>query len=163
MKLEEIPKRVEKFQEFKDWKKKNKDSFLSYLFKILPEQKEWQMGYYNKKKDSITSFKLEGNKLEITPEQEVFKKQETDISKLELKTVKISLEKALEIANKLRVEKYKVDSNKIIVLLQRLNIGQVWNITYITNTLSTLNIKLSSSSGKVLSEELIPLMKYKGG
>ncbi|MAG08445.1 hypothetical protein CMO89_03155 [Candidatus Woesearchaeota archaeon] len=161
MKPEEIPKKLEKFPEFNEWRKKNKESFLSYLFKILPGEEEWQAGYYSKKKDNITTFKLTENNMEIIPEQEVFKKEETDVFGLELDKVKVSLEEALGITNKLRAEKYKVDSTKIIVILQKLGIGQVWNITYITSALSTLNVKIDSSSGEVLSEELVPLVKYK--
>jgi hypothetical protein len=103
------------------------------------------------------------DKVEIIEDQKVFKKEESNVNKLELNDVKVELEEALKTANKVRSEKYKVDYSKIIVLLQRLDVGQIWNITYITNTLSTLNIKLSCDSGDVLSEELIPLTNYKGG
>ena len=99
--------------------------------------------------------------VEITAGFGSVKKEDTNVKGLELKDVKVELEEALKVANKIRAEKYKVDSSKIIVLLQKLDAGQVWNITYITNTLSTLNIKLDCDSGDVLSEELIPLTNYK--
>ena len=163
MKPEEIYEKLGKSSEFKVWKKENKNCFLSYMFKIIPGDEDWQIGFYDKGKDNITTFKFVDDKVEITPGQEVFKKEETDVKGLELKDVKVELEEALKIANKVRSEKYKVDSSKIIVLLQRLEVGQIWNITYITNTLSTLNIKLSCDFGKVLSEDLIPLTNYKSG
>ncbi|MDP7141561.1 MAG: hypothetical protein QF362_00685 [Candidatus Woesearchaeota archaeon] len=163
MKPEEIYEKLEKSSEFKEWKKDNKGCFLSYMFKVTPGDEDWQVGFYDKGKDSITTFKFVNDKVEIIEDQKVFKKEESNVNKLELNDVKVELEEALKTANKVRSEKYKVDYSKIIVLLQRLDVGQIWNITYITNTLSTLNIKLSCDSGDVLSEELIPLTNYKGG
>ena len=43
---------------------------------------------------------------------------------------------------------------KEVVILQNLDVGQVWNITYITKSFQTLNIKIDAETGDVLEDKL---------
>ena len=154
-------KRLLDSEEFKEWQKNNKDSYLTYGFiMISPEvKKEWQIGFYNPKRDTISTFTL-GNEVIKNPEAEVFK-DEKKVIELDVEKIKITLNKALILAEELQVKKYpQHKALKTMVIIQNLGIGQVWNITYITNTFKTLNIKIDSASGKAVKHDLIELFKF---
>ena len=51
---------------------------------------------------------------------------------------------------------------KIIMLIQNHNkLGNIWNITYVTESFKTLNIKIDAASGKIVRDELIELFQFK--
>jgi len=161
MKFKEKLSELEKSVEFKNWKKEHSSSYLTYGFMMIsPDvKKEWQIGYYNPDLDKITTFAV-SDKITRNPDSEIFKDKKK-VQELEKDKVKISLDSALEKADKVQREKYAVHTPlKKIAILQKLNIGQVWNITYITKTFKTLNIKVSSEDGEVLKYDLIELFKF---
>lgn len=156
-------KELENSKEFKDWKKENPDTFLSYGFFMLNEKEEssWKIGYYNKKKDRITSFVV-ANKIEIEPESEVFKEESTKVEKIDLKKLKVEIDKSLEIAKRMQEEKYQKEKpNKVIIILQSLKIGLIWNITYITYNMNTLNFKINAEKGNILEYKLTSLFDFR--
>ncbi len=156
-------KTLESSKEFKGFKSKNKDAFLTHVFYMLDEANRncVQIGYYNPKKDKITTFIMEGDCITKTPEAEVFKEQETVIKPLDMSKAKIEMSEAVEIAEKLQRDKYPADQPiKKIAILQHLPIGQVWNITFVTATFKTLNIKIDSQSKKVVSDRLISIAEF---
>ena len=67
-------KTLESSKEFKDFKSKNKESFLTHVFYMLDEANKdcVQIGYYNPKRDRITTFIVEGESITRNPEAEVF-------------------------------------------------------------------------------------------
>jgi hypothetical protein len=147
--------------EFKDWKKQNNLSYLSHAFIMVdPEVKEeWQIGFFNHKSENVVTFNI-GKEITMNPESEPLSEDKM-IEKLDPAKVKITLQQALDIAEKTQKEKYSAHSPfKKIVLLQKLiDVGQVWNITYVTNTFKTLNIKIDSQDGKVLKDDLLDLFR----
>jgi hypothetical protein len=154
---------LENSQEFKDWKKENSNTFLSCGFSIINENQEndWRIGYYHTKDDKITSFVV-GKSISIEPESEVFKKETTKVNKIDTKNLKYTVNKALEIAQKLQEQKYKDEKpNKIIIILQKLKTGQIWNVTYISLKFNTLNIKIDTKTGKVLSHKLSSIFEFR--
>ena len=150
---------------FLEWKEKNKNSFLSYGFTSLEQDKqsEWQIGYYNKDTDKITSFTFKDNKPVIGQEEEIFKEPNAKILELELDKVKITLDHALDLADALQKEKYpNQESIKTIVILQNIeDFGTIWNITYIAKSFNVLNIKLSALDGKIIKHKLSSLTDFK--
>jgi len=163
MEIKDVLKRLEGSSEFKEWKKKNKDSFLAHVFKMLDEanKNDWQIGYYNKD-DTITTFILTPRGINIAETENIFKRPEAKVKRLEKEKIKIDITKALEKAEKIQTKEYKQEMPfKIITILQRLDIGQVYNITYITQSFKVLNFKIDSSSGKVLKKSLKPIMEFK--
>ena len=76
-------KSLESSKEFKDWKKKNPDAYLTHGFFVLEEADDnWRIGFYHKKDDKITSF-IVGNKVTIEPEEEIFKKDKKVVQPLD--------------------------------------------------------------------------------
>ncbi len=163
MEILDVLKRLEESKEFKQWKKKNKNSFLAHVFKLLDEanQDDWQIGFYNKD-DTITTFILTPADIKKASTENIFKMPEAKIEPLDEKKIKIDITKALETAEKIQVAEYKQEVPfKIITILQKLDIGQVYNITYVTQSFKILNFKIDSSTGKVLKKTLENIMEFK--
>jgi len=159
----EAIKTLENSKEFKEFRKQNKTAFLTHVFYMLDEANKnaVQIGYYNKAKDKITTFIVEGNSIIKNPEAEVFKEQETIMKPLDLSKVKIDVDEAVEIADNLQKAKYKEEIPiKKIAILQHLPVGQVWNITFVAQTFKTLNIKIDSETRKVVSEKLLSIVEF---
>ena len=152
MLVKEILERVELSKKFKTWKKT--DYYLAYMF--TSNKEEWQVGYYNKKNEKMTSFQVSKTVTKL-PESEVFKEKKT-VKNLDLKKVNIDFKEAV---NKCKKEHENLNPMgvilKQIVILQHLKQGQVWNITLFTTTMNTTNIKLDSSTGKIISKETFGL------
>lgn len=163
MELKEALNKLEESNEFKGWREKNKDDYLSYAFCELNEHEgEWQIGYYNKKEDKITTIIVDGE-IKITSQEEIFKKPDTRVNKLDLGKVKLSFSEVIDRASEFQKEKYpKEVSNKIIAILQNLEeFGDVWNMTFITKSFNTLNLKLNADDGKVLEHKLSSIFDFR--
>ena len=152
MLVKEILERVESSEEFKVWKKT--DYYLAYMF--ASSKDDWQVGYYNKNGDNMTTFQV-SEAVSKLPESEVFKEKKT-VKELDLEKVKVDFEEAV---NKCVEEHSKLHPmgvvSKQIIILQHLKQGQVWNVTFLTTTMNTTNIKLDSSTGKIISKETFSL------
>jgi len=165
MEFLEAIKKLEDSNEFKEWRKKNKEMYLVHGFTMLGSFKEdpmnWQIGYYNKKDDKITPIEVDGG-ISIGQPQDAFKKNES-IKKLDLKKIKINAKKALDDNEKARLEKYaKEEPMKIFVIIQNIEeFGDVWNITTATNTMNTINTKIDAESGEIKSIKTENFMKMK--
>ena len=154
--------KLEENEKFKEWKKDNSDSYLIHVFKMLDKanENELQIGYYDKD-DTITTFVI-GAEVKIVPKAKIFKKPDTKIMELALDDVKIDFDEALERAKSLQEKEYPKELviNKIIIL-QKLDIGQVYNITLVTQAFNTLNIKVDSKTGNIIKHEKMSLMDLK--
>ena len=91
MDLKPAIQKLEKSPEFREWHKNHKSTYFSYAFKIPQEmgENDWQLGFYDKKKDKITTFMIAGDNIKIRPEEEIFKREETKVSGVNLEKVKI--------------------------------------------------------------------------
>lgn len=160
MKIKDKIKKLEKSQKFLKWKKDNPDSYLVHVFAMLGDgDDKWQIGYYDKKRDKITSFVI-GEKTEIIPESDIFKKEKTKISKLNIGKVKVDFSKANELTNSFQREKYPNETPiKKIFVLQNVENNQLWNITFVSKQFNTLNMKLDAETGKIRKQELVSLFK----
>lgn len=137
---------------FKNWKNKNKDSYLCSCFNILEnEDRNWQFDFYNKN-NTITSF-IMNNTIEIDKDQEIFQKEKTELKELNLEKVKLKLNEAL----KLIKTKYKDNFFKTIAILQ----PYVWNITQISSEFKILNVKIDAITKKIISEKYESVLKFK--
>ena len=155
---------LEKSKEFKDWKKKNPDTYLSNGFIVVENADDnWRIGYYHEKSNKITSFNI-GKKIIVEPEEEVFKKEKTKVEALDLEKIKLDLAEAVALANNLQKEEFSTEiPTKIIAIIQNLKIGQIWNITFITQSFNSLNFKIKSENGKIVEKKLTSLLEFGKG
>ena len=165
MELKPALKKLEESHEFKKWHQKNKNTYFSYAFKILQEMDpdEWQIGFYNKKKDRITSFVIGSSSIKVRAEEEVFKKEDTKVNEIKLGNVKLTFEDAIAKADKFQTEKFPKDKSvKTIAILQNIKeLDNIWNITYLTEAFNTLNMKVDASTGKVLEHKLSSIFSFR--
>lgn len=100
--------------------------------------------------------------MQVINEQDIFQKEKSEVKELFFKDVKINLEKALLLLEKLRKKKYAGDfPGKVIAVLQVGEDKTVWNLTMMTATLKVLNVKLKASDGKVISDSIESFMSFK--
>jgi len=148
-------KKLDDSEDIKRWKNDHPEMYLVHGFTMLGNNKEdpmnWQIGYYDTKHDKITPIEL-GIGINIGAPQQAFKKNES-IDKLNLEKVKITAKKAIDEAEKIRLEKYTHETPaKIFIVIQNLRKeGQVWNITIATKTMNTINIKIDAETGEIKS------------
>lgn len=148
---------------FKHWRTAHPDDFMSYALKILMEQNddEWQIGFYNKASEHVTTFIINSSETGIREDEEVFKKPGTQIKEIDLHDAPLTHSEIMDIVAKHKTKEYpKEQPIKIITILQHYeDLGLVWNITYITASFNTLNLKVDAKTGKILSEKLESILK----
>jgi len=165
MNFKTVLKKLKDSPEFRKWVSKNKKSYLTYALTIIEnsEKSDWQIGYYDKKLDKVTAFTI-NSKIEINPEQDIFKKPGTAVKKINLKDVKFGLDKILKKAQRIKSREYPKELvTKTIAILQNIDLGQLWNITLVTSSLNTINIKIDAKTGKTIKHELISLFQFRAG
>lgn len=151
-------------KEFKQWREKNKKDYLAHGFYMDDEvsKNEWQIGFYNKEKDKMTTFSVFKERVEVSKEAEIFKKPEAKIEELKVEEIKISSDEGFKIADKIQKEKYSSDlPQKRFMIIQNLEGKTVFNITMLTATFEALNLRISCSTGKILLEKITPLMNFR--
>ncbi len=160
---EEILKKLEESAEFKNWKKENKDSFLSHIIFFVEGDvtTETQVGFYNEKRNKVKSFTISEVSVTGLPEDEVFKREEDKVYAVDLKKIKIDLQKASDEADAVQKKNYpKHIPIKKIIVLQNINKDNLWNITYVTSNFQTLNIKIDAETGRLTEHKLVDLMQF---
>ena len=158
-------KKLEESPDFRKWRSSHKGTYLSYAFKIPQEMDsdDWQLGFYDKKKDKITTFVLANGSVEIKKEEEIFKKEDMKVNEIQLSKVKLTFDNAIEKADDFQKKNYPKDSSiKTIAILQNLpDVGNIWNITYVTEAFNTLNMKINASNGKMLEHNLSSVFSFR--
>jgi len=147
-------------EEFKKWKSKNKDSYLSSCL-IMQDQDNkgsWNFGYYIPKKNKITTFIMD-NEIIINEDQKIFEQ-----SKEKLKEVKINdVEFNLDNVNKFILKEFKDKKLiKTIIVLQYIE-ALLWNITLLGLDFNLINIKLDSKTGKLIDKSVTSMLQFKAG
>lgn len=165
MQITDILSTLEASAAYTAWRKANPDAYLAHLFCMIEsDATTWQVGYYDRKTDAITSFDITADSVEAHPPEAVYKKDGATVKELKRDSVKIEIDAALDTAKELQRRKYPAELPiKHIVVLQTLAAGQVYNITYVTKGFKTLNIKISSETGKVVDEQLAPIFSFDKG
>ncbi|MDA1197426.1 MAG: hypothetical protein O2779_05720 [Nanoarchaeota archaeon] len=149
---------------FKEWKESNADSFMAHAFTMVEGDHDgnYQFGFYNKD-DTMTSFDAGPSGVVQGASDEIFKKPEATIKPLLREEIAIPFVKALYLAEKTQATEFSSENPlKIMVVLQNLpEHGTVYNITYITQALKALNMRISSVDGAVLKKQLTALTDFK--
>ena len=155
-------------EEYKKWQEGRPGAKLVHLFLMLDPGKDVQydIGFFDFDTKLMTSFIVDEtlSSLEISETKEVFSKDLSTIKPLDEGMIKVHYEDAVKTANELQKKEYAQHvPMKEVVVLQNLDIGQVWNITYITKTFQTLNIKVDAESGKIVEHNLHALFSFDDG
>ena len=157
MKLKSLMKKLNESDDFKDWQKKNKNSYLSHIFNMNDKINKdiWQIGDYNVDTDKMTNFVIDKEEIKVALNLEIFKK-DNKINELVLKKVKIDIDKADKTARDFQKDNYpsEIAMMRILVLQNLEKVEQVYNITFVTHSLKILNIKIDANNGKAILHNL---------
>ncbi len=146
---------------FKDWHAKNKEYFLAHAFVMLDEPNKgiWQIGFYNTDKERMVTF-IVGTDIQNTEEQEVLK-ETTGIQQLNPEEVKLTVEDALKDAKACLQENYRAEIPlKEFFIIQNAEGHTLFNITYFTQSLKTINIKIDTKTGKIIKHSMQSLAEF---
>jgi len=160
MKFNKAVEKLKKSEVYKNWKKNHPEGYLVSSFVTADKEiGEWQIGFYSEKHDKITLFKI-GKKITKDPEEDVLKKKQK-VPKLNIKNIKVELDEILKKAELFQKKKYsQYPPVKKLIVVQNYDGKDVWNITYFTQSLKTLNMKFDASDGKLIDDGLIELFNF---
>ena len=164
MELKQAFEKVSKNKEYKDSIKENKDIFFSYALMTIEknETSPWQLGFYNEATDKITTFVIGKDEIAMQKEEEVFKKPGMEVNPIDMEKAKLKFNKVITKAEKFKKEEYPKEAiSKTIAILQNLQgFGTIWNITFVTDSFKTLNMKINPENGEVMHHNLESLMNF---
>lgn len=160
MNVKELIKKVESDASFEEFSKENSKSFIAHVFLMSDgdDLRDMQVGYYNPENKKMTSFTVSEDKIDRMAEQDIFQKPGHAVSKLDVSKINKDYDEVKVGVEKLITEKYGVEGSKKIFILQNLEVGQVWNITYLTTKFSTINVKIDSTNMEIISDEEVQLI-----
>tara|TARA_Y100000310_G_scaffold345750_1_gene469248 strand:- start:3730 stop:4206 length:477 start_codon:yes stop_codon:yes gene_type:complete len=148
--LDDLKQQLEELQNSENYKKakeQNPDLVLVSAFFMGLDLTEinWELTFYSKEKHKNFLFKA------TVEEHEVFQKEEHELQELKLDNVKVTLEEAWTKTEE-NSENYSLA--KAIVVLQLQNNQTIWNITWITNELKFLNVRIDAVTGEIIKHEI---------
>ncbi|MFW6231272.1 MAG: hypothetical protein ACOC32_04605 [Nanoarchaeota archaeon] len=158
----DLVRHVEQDEQYNTWRKEHPDPFLAHVFLMYDGDKlmDQQVGYFNPNTSKMTSFLVSGEKITLVPEADVFQKPGSGLLPLDIGSVTASFDSVREKAEELLHETYETTASKKIFILQHLQEGQVWNITFLTATFTTINIRIEANTGDILKNEEINLIDF---
>ncbi len=169
---QEMLKRLSVDSIFKDWKKMHPKSFLSHFFcpvsADFKAKANWEIGYFEPEKiepekspGKITIFTaLENCGFDIKPADDVFKKPNENVEKLEMNKVRTKVDDAV-ISFQEKLKKF-FPSEQIgdgFIILQTIKDETIWNFSFISRTLKFLNIKFNTENNECASHDAIELVQ----
>ena len=124
---------------------------------------EWQLGFYDNKKDKITTFVMNGNNIKIRPEEDVFKKEDMNVNEVQVNKIKLTFDNAILKADEFQQKNFPKDKSiKTIAILQNIDkLGNIWNITYVTEAFNILNMRIDASTGRILEHNLASILSFR--
>lgn len=162
MELKQALGKLKQSKQFKDLSNKNKGINFSYALIMLENDKSgpWQLGFYNKSTDKMITFTVDKDEIKVEKEEEIFKKPGMEVKPLEIEKAKISYNEILKKAEDFQKKNYPKELvSKTIVILQNLEeYGNIWNITFVTHSFNTLNMKVNPENGEIVHHSLNSLM-----
>lgn len=166
MKIEHVLEQVRDNERVKAWMQHNQDAKLVHVFFMVTgnSYSEYHVGYFDHNKQKMYTLLVNGTTIEIKEEGDLLKKENTQILPLDESLMSKDVEDIL-IAAKIHQEKEfpKEIPLKIMVILQNLDeVGQVYNVTYVTQSMKTLNFKIDSNTAQIKKADLVSLFETKG-
>jgi hypothetical protein len=162
MDLHETLAKLTRHTVFKDWHSKNKKYFLAHAFVMLDEANKntWQIGFYNSEKERMVTFIITDNTVQHTEDQEVLR-TEGSIQPLKPEEVTHTIENALETARNCLKENYRAEKPiKEFFIIQNAEEHTMFNITFVTQSLKTINIKIDAKTGKIIKHSMQALADF---
>jgi len=143
-------------EEYKRWRKEHPSFTLAHVFYLNDEANKdiWHIGFFDAGSDTITTFVIKEESIRIVPTEDVFKEEKVAIKEIDVEKVRLEFDEALEKAKEFQKKEYRNEHIlKEIFILQHIERGQVYNITFLLSSFKTLNIKVDAASGEIVSHQ----------
>ncbi|MBI4449419.1 hypothetical protein HY641_05335 [Candidatus Woesearchaeota archaeon] len=166
MDFPKIVKKVESCAAYATHKKTHPHIFLAHIFYLDdPANKDsCQAGYYDSAHQRMTTFVVSGDTIETIPDQEVLQDPETPIQPLDITHVAHDEHAILTAAQEvITLHHPKAFPIKRFFIIQNSNLGEIYNVSYLTQTFSSVNIKLAIRDLSVLKHSESQLMNFDKG
>lgn len=137
--------KVEKSATYKDWTK-GKKTFLMSIVLSIGDKNEVLVNYYDPDTDKAGTFNMDN--LDDFHEDDIFKREEDVITKLDVSKVKMGSDKALRTAEHEAEVKDGAKITKKIAILQHLD-KIIWNITLVSSDFKTINVKIDAITEEI--------------
>jgi len=145
---------------FINWHKEHPTAYLCHCMRMLGDEDAWHIGYYLD--DTIQTFVVSPNDVAQEKQDEVFKKPDSVVKELDFSQVDLTATQAVQIAIEFQKKEFPSEiPSKQIIILQHIDAGQVYNITFVTLAMSTLNIKVDAKTGEVKEHKRTSLMDFR--
>ena len=146
---------------FQDWDQQRK-AYLTHFFCTIDSQAQplspWEIGFVEQQK--ITVFTFIDHNVIIKPADDIFKREEETVEKLDLAKITLSWEQAQErCLRELSLLYPQEQRGSGFCILQSWQGNTVWNFTFITKSVRFMNVKLDSAAGTVMEHQLLNLME----
>lgn len=140
--------------EFSVWAAAHPKAYLAHIFCMVEKEgRFWQVGFVDD--GLVTVFEM-GKEIKQLPADKPFTKPGDTVPKLDESAIKLDLDAALGKASEVQQEKYPAGKPfKTIVILQCIDDRVVYNITYVTQSFKTLNIRVAAEDGEIVSDNLV--------
>ncbi|MFH1590746.1 MAG: hypothetical protein ABIC95_02350 [archaeon] len=163
MAIKDELERLAKSKAYKDFAKKHPDAKLAHAFIMMEKgnRSEWQIGYYLKGNDQVITFFMH-EEIKTSPPSKIFKEPRKKVLPLDIEKVSMTFSQAFDAALEFQKEKYPTEKPaKILCILQHLEEGTVYNITFVTPAFNTLNIRVDAKAAEVTSHRLTSLLDFR--
>jgi hypothetical protein len=149
---------------FKQFIQDHPKAYLSHFFSSISSNFElksnWEIGYYNQETKKISIFIPSESSFILKQEDDVFKKETTEVEKLNLDTIDTKFDDvSQDCKSKIKILFPSEIIGDGFIVLQTFNQQTQWNFTFVTKTLKFANVKINANSGKVDSHQLIEAVK----
>ncbi len=166
MNVKSALEKLEASDEYDAWVASHKDAYLTHVFAMLDTKEDavWQIGYFDMSDGLIYSFEVAGE-IKLNDPQPPFGPEGTVVDPINMDDVKVPLKDVLDKVADLQQKKYSAHKpmKKIIILQVLKDSGLVYNVTYVTETFKTLNIRIDAKVGDVVEDKLVEIFKMTPG
>ncbi|HIH25612.1 MAG TPA: hypothetical protein HA226_02475 [Nanoarchaeota archaeon] len=139
----------------------NKEGYLCGFFLMSEvdklENTDWQIDFYDEKKDTITSYVV-GEKIEVSENSKIFKEEGKTIEELKLEKLKVDIKDALRKCE-IILKQHEEKETQVIIILQN-DKGIKWNISYVTQKFNLINIKIDAETGELVNQNIISMLSW---
>ena len=162
MDIDDALTQLEQSRLFCAWSKQHRGAYLAHLFCMIEgDERTWQVGYAH---DGLITVFVLGDGIEALPADKPFGGPGSTVPRLDRAQVKLGLDAALGAAAALQEKKYPANRPfKTIVILQIIDGRVVYNITYVTASFKTLNIRVAADDGRIVSDQLVSFFSVDNG
>ncbi|MBI3033793.1 PepSY domain-containing protein [Candidatus Woesearchaeota archaeon] len=149
MNVREIIERLEASAEFLLWKDEHHDAFLMSIFSMFDSESsdDYLVSYFEGM--TVTTFYMDA--------KETYKKgveeSEKPIKQLDITNLGVELKQAVSTARAAFLRKSGESIAKTIAILQNLDDGPLWNISFMSSNYNVYNARINAETGQLVSED----------